>query len=148
MIAHYDELLKKQIKHSHAKGDITDYDTPYTGQQIVELIKDKVVYNSPVTLSISSGSVAVDGSLGNLFRLTLTEDCTIQNPTNIVAGAVYQIEINQDDSGLWVVSWGTNFRFPNGEKPIISLDGNAIDIITFYAKSASILLVTYVQNFA
>jgi hypothetical protein len=64
-----------------------------------------------------------------------------------VAGAIYQIEVNQDNSGLWILSWGTNFKFPNGDKPIITLDGNASDIITIYAKSATELWVTYVQNF-
>ena len=114
---------------------------------IVTGLAAKVLRSTVVNLAISGNNIAWDASQGMLYRLTLTGDATLQNPTGAVAGAIYQIEVNQDNAGLRVLNWGTNYKFPNNSKPIISLDSNAVDIVTIYAKSATELLVTYCQNF-
>jgi hypothetical protein len=114
---------------------------------IVAGLATKVLRSTVVVLTVAGNAVSWDASQGSLYRLTLTADATLQNPTNAVAGAIYQIEVNQDNAGLRVLNWGTNYKFPNNSKPIISLDSNAVDIVTIYTKSATELLVTYVQNF-
>jgi hypothetical protein len=139
------------VVHSHTEYSLTGHTHPIipqlTGDEIVQLIAPKVLRSTLVLLNQNGLNVQWDASQGSLYRLTLSGDTTLNNPTNVVAGAIYQIEVNQDNSGLWILSWGTNFKFPNGDKPIITLDGNASDIITIYAKSATELWVTYVQNF-
>ncbi len=117
------------------------------GNDVISALSTKVIRSTVINLVQVGNEISWDAANGTLYRITLSGDATLQNPTNIVPGAIYQLEINQDDSGLRILSWGTNYQFPNGDKPIISLDANAYDIITIYSKSATELAVTYVQNF-
>ena len=41
---------------------------------------------TPVALTSTSASIAVDASLSNNFTHTFTENTTLANPTNMVAG--------------------------------------------------------------
>lgn len=137
----------------YLRGDKTWVNLDYnsinlTGSQVANLLDSKPISHTIVNMDIISGNTTFDGSGGVVFRLTLTGDTTLQNPSNIQVGGVYQIEIVQDTNGLHVLSWDSNFKFPNGDVPVITLDGDAVDIITIYAKSQSELLVTYVQNFS
>jgi len=114
---------------------------------IVTGLKTKVLSSTPVALTISDNAIAWDASQGQLYTLDLATDAILNNPTNIVVNAIYQIEVNQSTFGK-VLTWGSYYKFPNNAVPVISLDANAIDIITIYVKSATQLLVTYVQNFS
>jgi len=120
---------------------------PLNGDDIVTLLAPKTIRSTIVVLTQVGINTSWNAGLGSLYRLTLTGDTTLANPTNVVVGAIYQIEVNQNANGLHILSWGTNYKFPNGDQPIISLDPDSIDIITIYTKSATELLVTYVQNF-
>jgi len=82
----------------------------------------------------------------NIFTVTLNQDCQLANPSNLIPNATYQIIIKQDSTGLRAMTFGSKFRWPNGETPTLSLDGDAIDILTGISDGTDIF-VTLVQNF-
>jgi len=87
-----------------------------------------------------------DAGTKNIFTITLDQDCQLANPTNLVPNATYQIIIKQNTDGLKAMTFGNKFRWPNGETPTLSLDGDAIDILTGISDGTD-LFVTLVQNF-
>ena len=103
---------------------------------------------TPVTIPYSS-SLAWSGNTGNLFVVTLTGDTVFSNPAATTLGvwATYEFIIKQDSTGLHTMTFGTAFRFPNGDTQTLSTDANAIDIMTGISDGTNIF-VTLVQNFS
>ncbi len=65
-------------------------------------------YTNPVVVALTDAStIAIDASLGNLFRVTLGGNRTLGNPTNGVDGQRILLEIAQDGSGSRTLSLGT-----------------------------------------
>ena len=57
-----------------------------------------------------AATIAVDGSLGRIYKVTLGGNRTMGNPTNLVAGRMYTFVVGQDATGGRVLSWGTNYK--------------------------------------
>ena len=88
-------------------------------------------------LTTSSNTVAVDFALSNFYTLEVTEATTIANPTNAVAGQAGSIFINQNATGNYAVSWGTNWKFAGGSPPTITVTANAISRVDYIVRGAS-----------
>jgi hypothetical protein len=84
-----------------------------------------------VVLTESGGSVAVNASNSNAFRLTMQGNWTIANPTGGLDGQAIRIIIVQDGTGSRIVSWGAKFRFPGGVDLVLSTAPNAVDYVSF-----------------
>lgn len=83
-------------------------------------------------LAISAGNVAVDASLSNCFKLTLTGNATLQNPVGSpVSGQTIRILVKQDATGGRTVTFESKYKFPGGTAPTISAGANAIDYLAF-----------------
>lgn len=61
----------------------------------------ELVVNSAI---IQTGVLTIDGSLGELFVVNLTEDVTTLNVVNVSAGKRIEIIFIQDNTGGWTVS--------------------------------------------
>ena len=85
---------------------------------------------TPVTLTSSSNHVATDASLSNIFKHTLTENTTLDNPTNLVSGTIYTWIITQNASAAKTLAFGSDFTWPGGTALTVSTGLGAIDIIT------------------
>lgn len=79
---------------------------PATFQRVV-----RGVYS---VLTTAAGAVTPDFSLSNFFALTLTENSTINNPTNVSGGGIYLVQITQDGATAFTLAWGAKFLFPTG----------------------------------
>lgn len=84
---------------------------------------------TPVALT-SGSSVATDASLSNNFTLTLATNATLANPTNLVAGHVYNWIITQDGTGSRTLAYGNLFKWPAGTAPVLSTAAGAVDLIS------------------
>lgn len=116
------------------------------GADVVDALKTKVLTSTPITQTLSS-SYTLDLTQSQIYILTLSADITLLNPTSFVQYAYYSLEIHQNSAGAHKLSWGSYFKFPNGEAPTLSLESNAYDMFSIYAKSATEFIVTYAQNF-
>lgn len=87
--------------------------TNTTGKSLALIAANNVFTKSqsvaPVVLTSSSAHTATDASLSNIFTSTLTENTTIDNPTNLVDGATYQWVLKQHASSAKTVALGNLF---------------------------------------
>jgi predicted secreted protein len=99
-----------------------------------------------VALTSTAGSVATNAALGNIFTLTLTENTTLANPTNLVAGGRYVWIVTQGASAYTVALGGTflatldTFVMPGGagDKAILDTTYDGTNLIyTFDVHAAS-----------
>jgi len=84
---------------------------------------------TPVALT-SGATVNTDASGSNNFTLTLATNATLANPTNLVAGHVYNWIITQDGTGGRTLAYGTLFKWPGGTPPVLSTGAGAVDLIS------------------
>ena len=81
-----------------------------------------------------AASIAIDFNAGQNFAVQLTDNRTLENPTNCVPGQTGSIFIIQDGTGSRTLSFGANYKFPSGTAPTLSTGASAcdrIDYITF-----------------
>lgn len=79
-----------------------------------------------------AGSVNITGREGNVYYITLTEPTTIENPSNPIPNTFYQFNVYQDASGLHSLSFGSNFKFPDGVVPSIDLNADSKNVYTAF----------------
>ena len=86
-------------------------------------------------VSLTDGaSIAINFNDGQNFAVQLTDNRTLENPTNCVPGQTGSIFVIQDGTGSRTLSYGTNYKFPGGTAPTLSTGASAcdrIDYITF-----------------
>lgn len=88
---------------------------------------------TPVALTSTSNSTAVDLSLSNNFSMTLTENTTLANPSNPVAGTSGQIAITQDASAAKTVAYGSQWiEAITGSAPSVSTTLSAQNLLSYY----------------
>ena len=88
---------------------------------------------TPVALTSSSNSTAVDLSLSNNFSQALTENTTLANPSNPVAGTSGQIAITQNASAAKTLSYGSQWiEAATGSAPTVSTTLSAQNLLSYY----------------
>ena len=94
---------------------------------------------TPVSLTSSAASIAVDLSLSNNFSHTFTENTTLANPTNIVAGTSGQIAFTQHASSPKTLAYGSYWDFVGGTAPTVTATNDARDTLFWYARSTTLI---------
>ncbi len=92
---------------------------------------------APVTLTSSSASVAVDASLSNEFSHTFTENTTLANPTNLVAGTKLTFYLTQHASSPKTLAYGSYFDFQGGTAPTVTATNSARDTLFCTVRSTT-----------
>lgn len=90
--------------------------------QVTNLVTDlsnKVTKTAPITLNYAA-SVATDASASNHFRITLTGNLTLANPTNPADGQRIIWELIQGGTGSYTLTLGTAFAL-GSDIPTITL---------------------------
>ena len=111
----------------------------WSNAQIMSL--STVAYTSPWTPNFNNS---------NVFSMTLSGagPLVIENPTSITPGGVYIMLLTQDATGGRMVTWnGSYFKFPSGTSTSLSVEPNAVDIITMICKSSTEILVTISRGY-
>ncbi len=117
----------------------TDVAQTYTAAQRAEV----------TTLTSSSGSVAIDFSLSNNFKLTLSEPVTAITVSNATAGQSGSIFIEQPSSGgpYAVGGWVAAFLFSGGTAPTITQTASKCDRVDYTVLSATQIQVVWTGNY-
>jgi hypothetical protein len=71
-------------------------------------------------------------------KVTLAGNRTLDNPTNLAAGATYVLRVIQDATGSRTLAYGSAFKWPGGSAPTLSTAANAVDVLTFYCDGTSL----------
>ena len=91
-------------------------------------------------------SIAVNGSLGAVYKVTLGGNRMLANPTNLVAGAVYTFIFTQDATGGRTLTFGTNYVFPGAISSLaLSAAPGATDSAQFVSDGTYLY---YISGFA
>jgi hypothetical protein len=76
-------------------------------------------------------SIAVDFNTAQNFAVQLTDNRTLENPTNCVPGQVGSIIVIQDGTGSRTLSFGGNWKFIGGTAPTLTTTASAVDRIDY-----------------
>lgn len=80
-----------------------------------------MTWASPLTWDLNTKQIAI---------LSLTGNTTMNNPTNMKAGGVYNLWV--DNAGAFdITSWGSAFVWADGVIPTVTSGAGKIDIFTF-----------------
>jgi surface protein len=101
----------------------------------------------PYALSSVANHIATDGNLSNIFTITMTENTTLDNPTNLQTGITYTWEITQGASP-YTMDFGTNFTWSEGN--ILNLSGiaSSVSIIQGLWDGTKLRMTVLGQNFS
>ena len=98
-----------------------------------------------VSLTDVSTSIAIDFNVAQNFAIQLVGNRTFENPSNCAAGQTGSIFIEQNVSGGKTLSFGSNWKFANGEAPTLTATASAVDRLDYivYTSTAIHAVVTY-----
>lgn len=88
-------------------------------------------HNFNATVLTDDSTISWNLSENQVAIVTLGGNRALNNPTNMVEGAVYILVIKQDANGSRTLSFGSDYKFPGNVAPVLSLLANSIDIFTF-----------------
>lgn len=90
-----------------------------------------------VALTSTTGSIAVDMLLSNNFTHTFTENTTLANPTNMVAGQSGIISFTQHASSPKTLAFGSYWDFVGGTVPSVTASNGAFDTLVYFVESST-----------
>lgn len=136
-------------------GDLNNIDCQYgvinTGAN-VPLKNTANTYTKAQVVSIAtptfSSTMTLDLSTSNSFNFTATNNFTLANPTNQVAGGTFYIVVKQDATGGRGITWGTAFKFRGGTPPALSTAANAMDVISCVIMEGGFIATEVLRGFA
>jgi hypothetical protein len=92
--------------------------------------------NAPhIPLGNTGANLIPNFALGVNFLTTATANFTLANPINALDGQAGSIQIVQDATGSRVITWGSNFAFPGGIKPLLSTPASSSDRLSYIVRA-------------
>jgi hypothetical protein len=113
-------------------GQAHDFNGAELRRPLVRDARSRVVTAAP-----SASVVAIDLSLGDIFKSTLNQGVTL-NITNWAAtdGRGFIWVASQDATGGRQIAWPANFRWPGAAAPLLSTGALARDRFAFFSEDA------------
>jgi hypothetical protein len=95
-----------------------------------------------------SGTVTLNFAAANNFSLTLPAggSITLANPNNLVAGQSGVVVITQNATTVATVSYGSYWKFAGGAAPPVTATTNAVDVLSYYVASATVIIATLTKD--
>ena len=101
-----------------------------------------------ITTLTDGANISVDLAASNNFTVTLGDNRTLDNPTNIVAGQSGSIFIVQDGTGSRTLAYGSYYDFAGGTAPTLTTDASAVDRIDYLVRSATSIHCVFTANYS
>jgi hypothetical protein len=96
--------------------------------------------NSAVIQTLTDqATITWDADSGSVGTVTLTDNRTLANITSAQVGGTYILIVKQDATGGRTLTLGSNYHTPSNAGVTLSTGANAVDILTIFAESATIL---------
>tara|TARA_A200000159_G_scaffold78270_1_gene72555 strand:+ start:435 stop:1067 length:633 start_codon:yes stop_codon:yes gene_type:complete len=90
-----------------------------------------------ITTLTSGATVTPDFAGSNNYTLTLDQNLTIANPTNLTAGQSGSIFLVQDGTGSRTAAWGSYWDFAGGTAPVLTTTAAGIDRVDYIVRSGT-----------
>lgn len=101
-----------------------------------------------ITTLTSGATVTPDFATSNNYTLTLGQNLTIANPTNLTAGQSGSIFLVQDATGSRTAAWGSYWDFAGGTAPTLSTAASAVDRIDYVVRSSTSIHAVATLNYS
>ena len=104
-----------------------------------------------VVVLTDAGTIAVDASQGNDFRVTIAGSRTLGNPANPADGQKIVFHVTQGSGGNFTLSYGSGYEFSTGlPQPTLSTTAGDTDLLAFVynAQKGKWLLAAFVAGFS
>ncbi len=141
-------LLKSTIKNSFPNVDGAVNPTPTELNLLVGLVgvlaqlpiaqEWTKTQNFNATVLTDGANISWDAAENQACSVTLGDNRTLDNPTNLKDGATYILLVKQDGTGGRTLAFGSAYKWPSGTVPILSTGVNAIDVFSFYSDGTSL----------
>ena len=99
-----------------------------------------------VAITSTAASIAWDAADIQVATHTATEDTTLANPTNLVAGTTYIFIWTQHASAPKTLAFGSAFKW-SGAAPTVTATNGAVDIFSFITDGTNVY-GTFVGDFS
>ncbi len=117
------------------------------GVNRLEITTATVKASVAVSVSVAyAASISYDCNTGINFHTTLTGNVTIANFANENIGSMGAIVLTQDGTGSRLATYGSDWKFPFGNKTLSTTAG-AVDIIFYYIYSSSVTYAALVRSY-
>ena len=103
---------------------------------------------SEITTLTSGATVTADFNDSNNFTLTLGENLTIANPSNLTVGQSGSIFLVQDGTGSRTASWGDSWDFAGGTAPTLTTDASAVDRVDYIVRTTTSIHAVATLNYS
>ena len=90
-----------------------------------------------ITTLTSGATVTPDFAASNNYSLTLDQNLTIANPTNLTAAQSGSIFLVQDGTGSRTASWGSYWDFAGGVAPVLTTTAAGVDRVDYVVRSST-----------
>ena len=125
-----------QVLTTNGSGTLT-WSTPAAGASLSAANTWTAAQRGAITTLTSGATVTPDFAASNNYTLTLGENLTLANPTNLTAGQSGSIFLVQDGTGSRTAAFGTYWDFAGGTAPTLSTAASAVDRIDYVVRSAT-----------
>ena len=95
--------------------------------------------SSDITTLTDQAIITPDFGASANFAVTLTDNRTLANPVNLVAGQSGSIFVTQDGTGSRTLSFGAKFHFVGGTAPTMTTTASAVDRVDYIVKSTDVI---------
>lgn len=123
------------LKNANLGSTVQAYDSNTAKTDVVQTFT-KAQRGAVATLT-DQATITHDLSLSNNFTVTLTDNRTLGNFTNVVAGQSGSIFIVQDATGGRTLAYGSHWDTPGGVAPTLSTAASAVDRLDYIVISAT-----------
>jgi hypothetical protein len=107
----------------------------YNGNSWIEFGTAPVIQ----VVASSANTLTANFNLGDIVRVTMTENITTLNLSNAAEGVIYILELIQGGSGSYTITWPSSVDFGNYGAPILSTIVGRKDLIYLYRSNGKYL---------
>lgn len=124
------------------------FDGPVSGDGLTATARSYTAQQNfaQVALTSTAASIAWNLNTAQTAVHTATENTTLANPSNMVAGGTYIFKFIQSATPR-TLAFGSAYKWPGGVAPTVSTGSGDVDILTFYSDGTN-MYGTYQQDFS
>lgn len=105
-------------------------------------------YAVEIATLTDAATITPDFGANQNFTVTLGDNRTLANPTNIVVGQTGSIFVVQDATGSRTLSFGTYYDFTGGTAPTLSSGAAAVDRIDYIVRTATSIHCVFTADYS
>jgi hypothetical protein len=105
-------------------------------------------YAVEIATLTDAATITPDFGANQNFTVTLGDNRTLANPTNIVVGQTGSIFLVQDATGSRTLSFGTYYDFTGGTAPTLSTAADAVDRIDYIVRTATSIHCVFTADYS